>query len=157
MSLLTQGQSTTINAATNDRLWQLVGASMNIETGAQFSPNTSIYLMMGSTLTMSGGSIDQTCTITLAQESTAAISGGTIGAAVTLAQMSTLTLSGGLIGHSWRLVQGSTLTIQGSNLVLDDRNPFAWRVTGTLRNGDALDLLLQVASNQNPHVVLQNG
>jgi hypothetical protein len=151
------GQSMTINAPNDNSQWTLArGSSLTIEAGASFPPQTIIILLGGSTLTMSGGSLDASSTITVAQQSTATLTGGSIGCAVQILQSSHLTLSGGSVSHPWLLAQESTLTVQGSGLVLDNSRFEPWWVTGTLRDGTAITLTIQIASNQNPHIVLQN-
>jgi hypothetical protein len=157
MAMVQNGQSVTINSPTNDRSWTVWNdASLIIENGASFPMGTMISLLVSSKLTMTGGTLDSLSTISVAQQSTATFSGGQIQCSVQIAQMSNVTLSGGNVSHPWYLVQESTLTVQGSGLVLDDSNPFYWNVTGRLSDGSPLALVLQVASNQSPKVVLQN-
>jgi len=153
------GQSVTVNSPTDDVSWNVFGGSLTIAAGAQFPSQTIINVFMGGKLAITGGTVNASSRISVAQQSTATISGGEMNAGVMIAQSSKVTLSGGVIKEvqAWYLVQESTLTVEGSGLVLDDSNPFVWKVTGTLQDGNALTLVLQVASNQNVHVVLQNG
>ena len=156
MATLLFGKSATINTPTDDGNWQLHGATLNIESGAAFPLSTYIAALQRSTLVMSGGNLGDSTGVVIAQMSTATFSGGVIPGPVSVVQQSKVTISGGQINHSWQLAQEATITVQGSGLTLNQSDMFTWFVDGTLRDGNTLHLVLQVASNQGPHVVLQN-
>jgi hypothetical protein len=156
MATLFFGDSATVNQPTGDGNWVLHGATLTIEAGASFPASGSITALQQSTLVMTGGNLGDRSAVTIAQMSTATFSGGSIPGPVTVVQQSKVTISGGQIGHAWLLAQESTITVQGSGLILDNSSASTWYVNGTLKDGTPLSLTLQVASNQNPHVVLEN-